>query len=80
MVPGAADRPVDHEAVGERTMIVGAVGADRENVCAAARQEDLLLADAPKHLAPVGQLGERYSQHQIRACRTRLFLGHLRLP
>ncbi len=80
VVPGAADRPIDHEAVGEGAMIVAAVGADCEYFCAAARQEDLLLSNAPKHLAPVGQLGERYSQRQIRACRTRLFLGHLRLP
>jgi hypothetical protein len=36
VMPGTSDRIVDNEALGERTIVVGALSADRENVGAAA--------------------------------------------
>ncbi len=59
---------------------MAAVGADRKDVRTAARQKNLVLAEAPDQLAPVGKFGERYSLRQIRACLTRLLLGHPPLP
>ena len=45
MVPRAAHRAVNNEAVGERPMIVGAMRADREDVRAAQDQQHLVVAD-----------------------------------
>src|SRR5574341_1293991 len=39
MVPGAADGVADHEALGERAVIVGAERADGEQLLAAPRQQ-----------------------------------------
>ena len=79
VVPGAADRLVDHESVREGTVVVGAVGADGEDLPAAARQEDRFLADMPEQLAVVGKLVERHAQRQVWPDRTRL-IRHRLLP
>ena len=45
VMPGTAHALADDEAVGKRTVIVGAMGADREHLGAAADEQNLLGAD-----------------------------------
>src|SRR5262249_35589734 len=79
VVPGAAHGVVDHEAVAERTVIVRAVGADREDVAPAAHQQNLLVSDMADELAAVGELGKRDALREIGAGRLGLILGHAHL-
>ena len=76
VMPGAAHRVVDNEPVGEGAMIVGAMGADREDIGAAARQQHRLVADVAEKLAAIGQVGEGDSSSQIGAGRPGLIFGH----
>ena len=78
MVPRAAHRAVNNEAVGERPMIVGAMRADREDVRAAQDQQHLVVADMSKEVSN-GQVGQRDALGQIGAARSRLF-SHCRPP
>src|ERR1700677_4199607 len=80
MMPGTAHGVVDHEPVNKRRVIVRAQGPDREYLCSAAHQQNLLAAGVADHLAAVGKLGERYPLRQIGASQRRLFLGHQFLP
>ena len=79
-MPGTAHRVVDNEPVRERAAIVGAMGADREHVGAAAHQQHRLVADVADELAAIGEFGERNSLRQIGAGRLRLIFGHSVLP
>ena len=53
-----------HEAVAERPVVVGAMGADRKQLRAAAHQQHLLVADVSDQLA-VDEIGEGYALRQI---------------
>jgi hypothetical protein len=44
-MPGTTHRVVDHQSLAERPTVMGATGADRENLLAAAGQQHGLLAD-----------------------------------
>ena len=52
MVPRAADGVADHQALGERPVIVGAGRADGEQLVAAPRQQHRLFADVACNIAP----------------------------
>ena len=56
-MPGAADAVADHEPIGERPVVVAAMGADGEHLGAAAHQQHLLIADMPDELAVDELLG-----------------------
>ena len=51
VMPGAAHCLADHEAVGERPVVVAAMSADGEHIGAAAHQQNLLVADMPGETA-----------------------------
>jgi hypothetical protein len=50
-MPGATNGVVDHEALGERAMIVAAEGIDRENFRANLSEQNLRVADMAEQLA-----------------------------
>ena len=68
---------LDHEPVAERTVVMRALGADREYLRPAAHQQNLLVAGMTDQLAAIGKLGERNALRQIRAAGARLFLRHV---
>ena len=47
-MPGTADAVADHEAIGERPVIMAAMRVDGENLRAGAHQQDILIADMPE--------------------------------
>jgi hypothetical protein len=53
VVPGTADRVVDHKPVDERAAIVCATGSDRKHLGPSAHQQDLLVADMTDELAAI---------------------------
>jgi len=61
VMPGTSHRIVDKEALRERTIVVGALRADRENVSAASNQQNRVLPNSADQLAAVWQFGERNS-------------------
>ena len=79
-MPGAAHGIADHQAVDERTVVVGAMGPDREHLRPAAHQEDLFVPDMTDPLAAVGKLRERNALRQIEAAGLGLVLGHSLSP
>ena len=80
VVPGTAHRVADDEPVGERAVIVGAMGADREDLGAAAHQQHLLLADMAEQLAAVIEFGKGNSLPEIGTGGPRLIVRHSFLP
>jgi hypothetical protein len=52
VVPGAADGVLDEDSLSERTVVVGAFGADREQLVTPARQQHRVTSDmAQDHAA-----------------------------
>jgi hypothetical protein len=52
MMPGTTYGAVDDDAVDQRTVIVGAVCADGEDLVTVARKEDVFITDMPnQHVA-----------------------------
>ena len=78
-MPGTAHGVADHEPVGERTVVMRAMGADREDLRAAAHQQNLLVADMADELAAVGKLGDVQRPASDRATRLGL-VSHLDHP
>ena len=66
-MPGATHGLADDETFGERPVIVRASGADREDLRAAAHQQNLLVADMAEQLSAIGEFGERNALRQIGA-------------
>ena len=58
VMPGTAHRVVDNEPFDKGTVIVGAKGADREDVGSPTRQQHRLVADMAKQLAVISEFGE----------------------
>ena len=78
VVPGTAHALADNDTVGERAVIVAAMGADREHLGADAHEQHLLVADMADKLA-VDEVREGNALGQIRAARRRLLLRHGRV-
>src|SRR5262249_50280738 len=55
VMPGTAHRVADDKAVGEWTVVVSAMRADREDALASPHEDDLVLTDVPGKRAAVGQ-------------------------
>ena len=79
VVPGATHRVANQEALGERPLIMGALGTDREHLAAAAHQQNLLVAGMTDEHPAIGELiesdalgkvwtGELFSSCIIVAC------------
>ena len=49
-MPGTSHRIVDNEPLRERTVVVGALSADREHVSAAAHEQNRVLSDMADEL------------------------------
>ncbi len=57
MMPGTADGVADHQPVGERPMIMRAMGRDRGDFAAVAHQQHVLVADMARQHGAVGEIG-----------------------
>jgi len=79
VMPRTPHRVSDHEAIGKRTVIVGAMGADREDFRSAAHQKNFFVAYPTDEFAAIGKLGKRYALHEIRTGGLRLVFGHVPL-
>ena len=55
VMQGTANRVADDQAVGQRALVVRAVRADGEESIARARQQHVVVADATREQAAVGQ-------------------------
>ena len=80
VMPGTAHRIIDNEALRERAVIVGAQGADRENISAATHEQNRVLSDMAGELGAVGQFAGGNSQRQIGTGGLRLIFSHCVLP
>jgi hypothetical protein len=80
VMPRTAHCVVDNEALRERTVVVGAQSAERENVSAAAHEQNRVLSDMADQLAAVRQFGESNSLRQIGADGLSLVFSHFILP
>jgi hypothetical protein len=80
VMPGTAHGIVDNEALRERTVVVGALGADGEKVSAATHEQNRILSDMAGQLGSVRQFARGNSQRQIGAGGLRLLFSHSVLP
>jgi hypothetical protein len=80
VMPRTSHRIVDNEALRERTIVVGALSADRENVSATAHEQNRVLSDMAGELGAVWQFVSGNSQRQIGADWLRLLFSHSVLP
>ncbi len=53
-MPWTTHGPVDHQTVGERTVIMAAKGVDGENLCPETNQQNLRFANMANEFAAVG--------------------------
>jgi hypothetical protein len=80
VMPRTSHRIVDNEALRERTIVVGALSADREDLSAAAQEQNRVLSDMADQLPAVWQFADGNSQRQIGADWLRLLFSHSVLP
>ena len=80
VMPGTAHGVADHEPVDERTVVMRAIGPDREHLRPAAHQQNLLVADMADQLAAIGKRAERNALRQIGAAGLGLVLSHSLSP
>jgi hypothetical protein len=80
VMPGTSHRIVDNEALRERTIVVSALSADREQVGAAAHEQNRVLSDMADQLGAIRQFGESNSLREVRTNRCGLFCSHSVLP
>jgi hypothetical protein len=74
---GAPNRFPRHDTVYERPMIVGAMGANREQLGPCADEQHLLIADVP-HQPVIDDSGQCNTLRKVRAAGRSLFLDHCR--
>jgi hypothetical protein len=79
-MPGASHRVIDNEPLRERTVVVRALSADRENVSAATHEQNRVLSDMAGELGAVWQFAGGNAQRQIGAGGLRLIFSHFVLP
>jgi hypothetical protein len=65
VMPGTAHRPIDEQAVGKRSAIVRADGADREHCVSASRAHHRFAVRMPEQHGAVGDARERDSFGQV---------------
>ncbi len=69
-----------HHAVGQRRAVMGAMGADGEDLIAAANKQHRLAADMARQFRAVGKVAFRDAPAEIRAFGFAFALRHDRLP
>src|SRR5262249_60920945 len=79
MMPRAAHAVADHDPVGERRMVMAAMGPDGEQFGAAAYQQHLVTANMADQLA-VDEVVHRNALRQVRTGGRSLLLCHGGLP
>ena len=79
MVPGAADGVLDEDPLSERTVVVGALGADREQLVTAARQQHRFARTVSQDHAAFGDIRQRHSLGKIGSVELLLVFAHGRL-
>ncbi len=81
VVPGTADRVLDQHPVAQWTMIMSALGADREQLLAAPRQQHRFARGMTQQHAAVGNVREGHTEHQVGPVELFMLFAHrLRLP
>ena len=80
VMPGTSHRIVDNEALRERTIVVGALSADGENVSAAAHEQNRVLSDMADELAAVRQFGAGIPSARSGPTGCGLLFSHFVLP
>src|SRR6516162_1339625 len=78
-MPGTAHALAGNETLGQRAVIMGAMGADSEDFAAALHQQHLLVADMAEELA-VNKIRQRDALGEVRALRRVLLLRHRYAP
>jgi hypothetical protein len=68
VMPRAPDRVLDNQSIGERSVIVGAMGTHRKELTTGTSQHGVLVADAPEHDSTVRKGGDRNPSAQVRPC------------
>ena len=80
MMPGASYRVIDDQPLRERATVVGAQGADSEDLSATAYKQNRLLSDMTEELGAVRQFGGGDAERQIGTGGSRLYVSHCVLP
>lgn len=68
-MPGAPDGIANHEPIPQRTVVMGALGSDREHLMPAADKQNRVSAGMADEFAAVGKVGKSNSFDQIWAAR-----------
>src|SRR5690606_21097246 len=76
MVPGATQGVADHQALGQRAVVVCAPGADGMNAGAAFHQHDVVFAQMATKGCILLQLAQRQSRADVRAQWLFIFARH----
>ena len=64
-MPGTTNLVADDQPIGERRMIMAAIGADDENIRAPANHDRLLAGDMARQNGPIGKIGGGDAQRKI---------------
>ena len=80
VVPGATHRVANQETLGERALIMGALGTDCEHLAAAAHQQNLLVAGMTDEHSAIGELIESDALGKVWTGELLFFLHHRDLP
>jgi hypothetical protein len=79
VVPGAADGVLDEDPLSERTVVVGAFGADREQLVTPARQQHRVARDVPQDHAAFGDIRYCHPLGKVGSVELLLLFAHGRL-
>jgi hypothetical protein len=75
-VPGASDGISHQHPLGERTVIMGALGTDREERATGSRQQHGLARGLPQNHAALGKIRERDPSSQVGSVEFRFLFAH----
>ena len=76
VVPGASDGIRHQHPLGERTVIMGALGTDREERSTGSRQQHGLARGLPQNHAALGKIRERDPSSQVGSVEFRFLFAH----
>ena len=80
VMPWTPNRVADNEPLRQRAVIVGALSADSEHVCAAAHKQHRFISHVADQLAAIRKFGGGDSERQIGTGWLRLIFSHFVLP
>jgi hypothetical protein len=76
VVPGTADGVLYQDPFGERTVVVGAFGADREQLVTTARQQHRAARDVPQDHAVFSDIRKRHPLGKVGSVEPLLLFAH----